>query len=68
VPLDDLFHRDGSGVQAKRTWVIAPDTARRELPRPAFEALLATLSDEGKALPAMEPQESLWQGSEARPA
>jgi integrase/recombinase XerC len=40
---------------------------RRELPRPAFEALLTTLSDAGKALPTMEPQESLWQaGAGAR--
>jgi integrase/recombinase XerC/integrase/recombinase XerD len=34
---------------------------RRELPRPALEALLRTLSDVNKALPTMGPQESLWQ-------
>ncbi len=40
---------------------------RRELPRPAFEALVATLSDANKFLATMEPQESLWQaGARAR--
>src|SRR6185437_236561 len=31
------------------------------LPRPAFEALLVTLSDAGKALFDMAPDQSLWQ-------
>jgi integrase/recombinase XerC len=40
---------------------------RRELPRPAFEALLTTLRDANKALATMEPSESLWQaGAGAR--
>ena len=39
---------------------------RRELPRPAYEAILATLVDAGKQLAAMAPEESLWQAG-ARP-
>jgi integrase/recombinase XerC len=34
---------------------------RRELPRPAFEALCATLGDAGLSLAEMEPDASLWQ-------
>ncbi len=34
---------------------------RRELPRPAYTALLFTLSDAEKSLPTMRPEESLWQ-------
>ncbi len=34
---------------------------RRELPRPAYAALCATLSDAGLALAAMDPSASLWQ-------
>lgn len=34
---------------------------RRELPRPAFDALCATLSDAGLFLAEMEPTASLWQ-------
>jgi integrase len=39
---------------------------RRELPRPAYEAICATLADAGKELAAMAPDESLWQAA-ARP-
>jgi len=39
---------------------------RRELPRPAYEAICATLADAGKELAAMAPGESLWQAA-ARP-
>ena len=40
---------------------------RRELPRPAYEALRATLTDAGLAVPTMDPAESLWQaGAGAR--
>ncbi len=39
---------------------------RRELPRPAFEAICATLADAGKDLATMEPDGSLWQAG-ARP-
>jgi integrase/recombinase XerC len=39
---------------------------RRELPRPAFEAICATLADAGKELATMAPDESLWQAA-ARP-
>jgi site-specific recombinase XerD len=34
---------------------------RRELPRPAFDALTTTLADAVKALATMAPTESLWQ-------
>src|SRR6266542_4338300 len=34
---------------------------RRELPRPAYEALRATLADAGLSLANMEPSASLWQ-------
>jgi integrase len=34
---------------------------RRELPRPAYEALFATLGDVGLSLGSMEPSASLWQ-------
>lgn len=36
-------------------------TGRRELPRPAYEAIQATLADAGKDLTTMAPDESLWQ-------
>jgi integrase/recombinase XerC len=39
---------------------------RRELPRPAFEAICVSLSDAGKELVSMTPDESLWQAG-ARP-
>jgi integrase/recombinase XerC len=40
---------------------------RRELPRPAHEAIGSSLADCGKELPAMSPEESLWQaGAESR--
>jgi len=40
---------------------------RRELPRPAYEALCATLGDAGLALAEMGPTASLWQaGTSAR--
>jgi integrase/recombinase XerC len=35
-------------------------TGRRELPRPAYEAIVATLADSGRDLAAMRPEESLW--------
>jgi len=35
-------------------------TGRRELPRPAYEAIVRTLADVGKELPTMAPHESLW--------
>src|SRR5450830_298844 len=36
---------------------------RRELPRPAYEALRATLGDAGLSLAAMDPSASLWQAA-----
>ena len=36
-------------------------TGRRELPRPAYRAVVATLADCGKELTSMAPDESLWQ-------
>jgi integrase/recombinase XerC len=35
-------------------------TGRRELPRPAFESILATLADVGWDLATMAPEQSLW--------
>ena len=40
---------------------------RRELPRPAWEAIRRTLADCGKELVAMDAEESLWQAG-ARPS
>jgi len=34
---------------------------RRELPRPAYEALCASLADAGLSLAEMQPSASLWQ-------
>jgi site-specific recombinase XerD len=42
-------------------------TGRRELPRPAYEAICTTLADIGKSLATMAPEESLWQAG-ARPS
>jgi integrase/recombinase XerC len=39
---------------------------RRELPHPAYKAIVATLVDAGKELVTMAPEESLWQAA-ARP-
>jgi integrase/recombinase XerD len=36
-------------------------TGRRELPRPAYDAICATLADAGKDLASMDRTESLWQ-------
>jgi integrase/recombinase XerC len=36
---------------------------RRELPRPAYEALCATLGDAGLSLATMDPSASLWQAA-----
>jgi site-specific recombinase XerD len=36
-------------------------TGRRELPRPAYEAICRTLVDCGKELATMDPEASLWQ-------
>ena len=37
---------------------------RRELPRPAFDALLLTLADATKTIATMAPEESLWQAGD----
>ncbi len=36
-------------------------TGRRELPRPAYDAIVRTLEDEGKTIADLQPGESLWQ-------
>jgi integrase/recombinase XerC len=36
-------------------------SGRRELPRPAYEAILRTLADAGRELDSVAPAESLWQ-------
>ena len=41
-------------------------TGRRELPRPAYDAICTTLADAGKELATMAPGKSLWQAA-ARP-
>jgi integrase/recombinase XerC len=41
-------------------------TGRRELPRPAHEAIIRTLADCGKDLSRMDPEESLWQAGAGR--
>jgi len=38
-------------------------TGRRELPRPAYEAISATLADVGLSLAEMDPAASLWQAA-----
>jgi site-specific recombinase XerD len=40
---------------------------RRELPRPAYEALRATLADAGRDLGSMDASESLWQAAAGSP-
>ena len=40
---------------------------RRELPRPAYDAIVGTLGDCGKSMATMDPAESLWQAG-AEPA
>ena len=41
---------------------------RRELPRPAYDAIRATLVDAGLALSTMDPAASLWQAGPGRVA
>lgn len=36
-------------------------SGRRELPRPAYDAIVRTLDDAGKSLADLQPSESLWQ-------
>ncbi len=43
-------------------------TGRRELPRPAFEAILRTLEDAGKSIADLQPVESLWQAGSTQGA
>jgi integrase/recombinase XerC len=38
-------------------------SGRRELPRPAYEAIVATLADCRKTLESLRPDESLWQAA-----
>src|SRR5674476_277872 len=42
-------------------------TGRRELPRPAFDTIVQSLTDVEKQIDVMAPDESLWQASEASP-
>jgi site-specific recombinase XerD len=55
----DLTLEDGTGFYSYRGK--GGKTGRRELPRPAYEAIRTTLADCGKALATMDPSESLWQ-------
>jgi len=60
----DLSGDDGTAFYAYRGK--GGKRGRRELPRPAYEAICATLTDAGKDLATMTPDESLWQAA-ARP-
>jgi site-specific recombinase XerD len=55
----DLSLEDGTCFYAYRGK--GGKTGRRELPRPAYEAIRATLADCGKDLGSIDPSESLWQ-------
>ena len=54
----DLSVEDGTAFYSYRGK--GGKTGRRELPRPAFEAIVRTLADSGKELATMAPDESLW--------
>ncbi len=60
----DLSLEDGTCFYAYRGK--GGKTGRRELPRPAYEAVCATLADCGKELATMDPAESLWQAGAGR--
>jgi site-specific recombinase XerD len=57
----DLSLEDGTAFYSYRGK--GGKRGRRELPRPAYEAIVRTLSDAGKDLTTMAPEESLWQTS-----
>ncbi|MGC8634757.1 MAG: site-specific integrase [Candidatus Limnocylindrales bacterium] len=54
----DLSIEDGTAFYSYRGK--GGKRGRRELPRPAYEAIVRTLADAGKDLTAMAPEESLW--------
>ena len=54
----DLSVEDGTALYAYRGK--GGKRGRRELPRPAYEAIIATLADAGQELATMAPDESLW--------
>ncbi|MGC8635399.1 MAG: tyrosine-type recombinase/integrase, partial [Candidatus Limnocylindrales bacterium] len=54
----DLSVEDGTCFYAYRGK--GGKRGRRELPRPAYEAIVRSLADAGKVLTAMDPDESLW--------
>jgi integrase len=55
----DLTIEDGTAFYSYRGK--GGKRGRRELPRPAYEAIVRTLADAGKELTTMIPEESLWQ-------
>jgi integrase len=57
----DITVEDGTAFYAYRGK--GGKRGRRELPRPAYEAIVQTLADAGKELVTMAPDESLWQVS-----
>ena len=57
----DLTVEDGTCLYSYRGK--GGKTGRRELPRPAYEAIVRTLADAGKELASMAPDESLWRVS-----
>ena len=54
----DLSVEDGTAFYSYRGK--GGKCGRRELPRPAYEAVVGTLADAGKELATMAPDESLW--------
>lgn len=57
----DITVEDGTAFYAYRGK--GGKRGRRELPRPAYEAMLVTLADAGRDPATMAPTESLWQAS-----
>jgi integrase len=57
----DITIEDGTAFYAYRGK--GGKRGRRELPRPAYEAIVRTLADGGTELATMAPDESLWQVS-----
>lgn len=62
---DDINIEDGTAFYAYRGK--GGKRGRRELPRPAYAAILTTLADVAQDLATMDPAESLWQAG-ARPS
>jgi hypothetical protein len=55
----DLSREDGTAFYAYRGK--GGKRGRRELPRPAYEAIVRTLADVGQDPATMDPETSIWQ-------